>query len=150
MIAKELLKLNQTYIMIFDKIALYVVTAILSSLFLGSLLAVGGSLFSINNGAFISTVVWVGLFTVPVFFVVAVPLSLILDYSATTKYMSSVKKLAVYVLIGAIVGVIFWANLWIGPATNISEYIWPAVYGILGSAIFFGILEILKRRKSAY
>ena len=139
--------MNETYKMTFNKIAVYVLAAILSSLALGSLLAFVEILFFEDSWGFFPTLLVVALYTLPVYFVCAVPFSLFIDYSSKTKAMSSIKRLILYILSGAVVGFLFGAYLLVGPVGSILEFVWPTVYGMMGSAVFFGIIKVLKKWK---
>jgi hypothetical protein len=139
--------MNETYKMTFNKIAVYVLTAILSSLSLGTLLAVVEILFFEDSWGFFPTLLVVALYTLPVYFVCAVPFSLFIDYSSKTKAMSAIKKLILFIIAGAVVGFLFGAYLLIGPVGGILEFVWPTVYGMIGSAVFFCLIELLKKWK---
>lgn len=139
--------MNETYNVTFNKMAVYVVTAILSSLTLGSLLAFIEILFFEDSWGYFPTLLVVALYTFPVYFVCAVPFSLFIDYSLKTKTISSIKKLAIYIAMGAVVGFVFGAYLLVGPVGSILEFVWPTVYGMIGSTVFFGLIELLKKWK---
>ena len=139
--------MNETYIKTFDQFAIYVLTAMLTSISFGSLIGFVVILFFEDTWGFISVSLLYALFTLPVNGLVAIPFSLYVDFAKKTKDLSDVKKFSLYIIAGSMAGFFYGLILLTPPNYTIGDYLLPVLFGAISASLFFFIITALKKWK---
>lgn len=134
--------MGERYKVVFDKVAGYFLTVILSAYVLGCVMAVIDLLFFKDSWGFVPISFLVALYSFPIFVVVALPFSLWLEHSKRTKMLSNNKKLIFYSAAGTVAGLLYGF-------VALPFYIefLPGLYGFIGGVVYFLILRLLSKRK---
>lgn len=102
--------------------------------------------------SFLETFVFVIIYAGPVYFLVGLPLSIVIDkfinkMTESSKYRKYFARLSVYSLVGMIVGATFL--FFFSPITFQLEIISFVIYGLVASNFYFHLSLLLAKKKYA-